>query len=80
MKTTFIFLLSIAALCSCNNLNKAAVYKQKIKAYRDSADYIGLDYYSSKADIYTDSLTQLNNAKKHKDEHVKLTASSIADH
>ena len=46
---------------------------------RDSTDYIGLDYYSSKADICTDSLNQLNNAKKHKDDRVKLTASSIAD-
>jgi hypothetical protein len=44
----------------------------------DSADYIGSDYFSSKADMYADSLNQLNNAKKHNDNHVKLTASSIA--
>ncbi len=72
--------MSIAVLCSCNKVNKAAFYERKIKAYQDSADYMGIEYYTSKADMYADSLRQLNQAKKHNEDHVNRTASSVANH
>ena len=66
-------------LCSCNNGNQSAFYERKIKAYRDSADYLGSEYYSSKADMYADSLKQLDIAKKRNDDHIKDTPASIAN-
>jgi predicted secreted acid phosphatase len=80
VKSAFIVLISIAVLCSCNKVNKAAMCERKIKAYQDSAEYMGFEYYTSKADMYADSLSQLNNAKKHNDDHVKRTAASMAKH
>jgi hypothetical protein len=77
VKSAFIVLIAIAVLCSCNKVNKAAFYERKIKAYQDSADYMGVDYYSSKVDMYTDSLRRLSNVKKHNDADVKRFASSM---
>jgi hypothetical protein len=74
MKTTLLMLIMFAMLCSCTRSNKAAYYQRQIKAYQDSAEYMGSEYFTMKADMYTDSLNALDSAQKKSDIQIKDTA------